>query len=103
MTGKLSVGGILGYACGNFVKQVSDEIILYGGLGGLLIGGLHYMRWITINWRQIDADLLQVVEKVKESRDSEEGFFGRMKARIIRVAPLLGGFSGGFYFGFTMG
>ena len=51
LTGKVSVGGIIGYCCGNFVKQVSDEIILYGGLGALLIGGLHYMRWITINWR----------------------------------------------------
>ena len=101
MTGKLGVGSILGYCAGNFLKQISDEIILYGGLATLLIGGLHYMRWITINWRQIDADLLQVVEKVKQTK--EEGFFQRLQARIVRVAPLLGGFSSGFYFGFMNG
>ena len=72
-SGKLGIGSLVGYMAGNFLKQVSDEMILYSGMAGLLIGGLHYMRWITINWRQIDSDLLQVVEKVKHA--GQEGFF----------------------------
>ena len=42
-------------------------------MSALLVGGLHYMEWVKINWRQIDADVLQVVERAKKAE--EEGFF----------------------------
>ena len=100
MTGKVTVGSIAGYAAGNFMKQITDEIILYGGIATLLLGGLHWMRWITINWRQIDADLLHIVERAK-ARD--QGLMARVKRFIQRTAPLLGGFSAGFYYGFMLG
>ena len=51
MGGKLTIGGVCGYMVGNFCKQISDEAILYGGMAALLVGGLHWMRWITINWK----------------------------------------------------
>ena len=51
MGGKVTIGGVCGYMVGNFCKQISDEAILYGGMAALLVGGLHWMRWITINWK----------------------------------------------------
>ena len=54
MGGKLSIGSIAGYMAGNFLKQVSDEMIMYSGMAVFLVGGLHWMKWITINWKQID-------------------------------------------------
>ena len=86
---------------GNFLKQISDEMIMYSGMAVILIGGLHWMRWITINWRQIDYDLLQIVERAKVK--GESGLFAKMKRFMARTAPLLGGFSAGFYYGFTLG
>ena len=101
VTGKLSIGSIGGYMMGNFLKQISDEMIMYSGMAVILIGGLHWMRWITINWRQIDADLLHIVERAKVK--GENGLFAKMKRFMARTAPLLGGFSAGFYYGFTLG
>ena len=51
MGGKFTIGSFAGYMCGNFLKQVSDEAIMYAGCATILIGGLHWMRWITINWK----------------------------------------------------
>ena len=101
MSGKLGIGSITGYMAGNFIKQVSDEAIMYTGLAVILIGGLHWMRWITINWKQIDADMLGLWERVKAK--GEDGLFAKMKRMVLRTAPLLGGFSAGFWFGFTNG
>ena len=68
--GKATVGTLMGYMAGNFLKQISDEAILYGGMATILIGGLHWMRWITINWKQIDADVLHLVERAKVSKEN---------------------------------
>ena len=61
MSGKVTIGTITGYMAGNFFKQITDEMIMYSGMAVLLIGGLHWMRWITINFNQIDKDMLQLV------------------------------------------
>ena len=58
LSGKVTIGGVGGYMAGNFFKQITDEMILYSGMAVFLIGGLHWMRWITINWKQIDKDAL---------------------------------------------
>ena len=60
------------------------------------------MRWITINWKQIDADVMGIYNKAKD-RAEKEGYVERIKQFFIRVMPLLGGFGGGFYLGFTTG
>ena len=86
---------------GNFLKQISDEAIMYSGMAVFLIGGLHWMRWITINWRQIDADVLHVYERAKVK--GEQGLFQKIQRFMVRTAPLLGGFGTGFYWGFCLG
>ena len=102
ISGKLTVGTVCGYMVGNFAKQISDEVILYGGCAALLLGGLHWMKWITINWKQIDHDVLNIYNKAKDEAKAN-GFVEKAKAFFIRVAPLMGGFAGGFYAGFSMG
>ena len=101
LSGKLTIGTLSGYLVGNFVKQLTDQAIWYFGLSALLVGGLHYMKWVEINWRQIDADALQIVEQAK--RAEEEGMFERAKQFLIRTLPILGGFGTGFYYGFLTG
>ena len=59
------------------------------------------MQWVEINWRQIDADVLQVVERAKKAE--EEGSFEKVKQFLIRTLPILGGFGTGFYYGFLTG
>ena len=51
LSGKLTVGSLAGYLIGNFTKQITDEAIWYVGLSACLIGGLHYMKWVTINYK----------------------------------------------------
>ena len=101
VSGKLTVGSIAGYMAGNFFKQITDEMIMYSGMAVILIGGLHWMRWITINWRQIDKDVLGLVQRAKVQ--NERGAFEKVKRFLIRTIPLLGGFGTGFYYGFTNG
>ena len=76
-------------------------MIMYSGMAVILIGGLHWMRWITINWKQIDKDVLGLVQRAKAK--GEAGFFEKVKRFFIRTAPLLGGFGTGFYYGFMTG
>ena len=99
--GRTAFGGVMGYVLGNWCKQVSDEIILYTGCAAMLVGGLHYMRWITINWKQIDNDALGLYNRAKE--EGGEGLFEKVKQFALKTAPLIGGFSAGFYAGFSMG
>ena len=101
LSGKLTIGTLSGYLIGNFVKQLTDQAIWYVGLSALLVGGLHYMKWVEINWRQIDADVTHIVEKAKKA--DEEGMFEKVKRFFIRTAPILGGFGTGFYYGFLTG
>ena len=65
ISGKLTFGGVAGYMAGNFFKQITDEMIMYSGMAVFLIGGLHWMRWITINWKQIDKDALGLFQRAK--------------------------------------
>ena len=74
---------------------------MYSGMAVFLIGGLHWMRWITINWRQIDGDVLHLYERAKVK--GEQGLCEKMKRFVVRTAPLLGGFGTGFYWGFCLG
>ena len=69
LSGKLTVGSLFGYLIGNFAKQITDEAIWYVGLSACLIGGLHYMKWVTINYKQIDSDVLHLYNKVQEAEE----------------------------------
>lgn len=65
----------------------------------MFIGLLHYMQWITVNFKKIDEDALGLWFRAKRSAQ-DTGLVARMKRILIRTVPLLGGFSAGFYFGF---
>ena len=60
MFGRLSFGSLFGYIAGNFCKQITDELIWYGGMFTLAVGGLTWMGWVTINFGKIDKDLLGI-------------------------------------------
>ena len=67
----------------------------------ILIGTLHWMDWITINWEEIDEDLLHIYKRAK-NKATETGFFARLKRMMIRTTPMIVGFMAGFkiaYFG----
>jgi len=58
--GKGFMGVFAGYLVGSFTKQITDIAAFYAGIGVVFIGSLHYMNWITINWEEIDKDLLHL-------------------------------------------
>jgi uncharacterized membrane protein (Fun14 family) len=93
------MGGMMGWISGRFVKQISDMAIFYAGLGLFLIGGLTWMHWITINWAEIDEDLLGLYVKAKTVAQ-DKGLFARMKRFMTRTAPMLIGFGTGFRMAF---
>ena len=99
MTSKVSVGSIAGYMAGNFIKQITDRAIFFMGIGVLMVGGLHLMQWITINFKKIDEDLLHLVQRARNSAQ-DNGLVQRIKRMLIRTAPLLVGFGAGIYYGF---
>ena len=95
MGGKMMFGTLAGYISGRFVKQLTDWAIFHAGIGIFFIGGLHYMQWITINWGQIDGDLLNIYNRARTSA-KDKGFVARLKRMFVRTLPLLAGFATGF-------
>ena len=96
---KLSVSSVMGYSLGAFCKMMSQEIIFYSGIATGFIGCLAYMKWITINWKEIDDDITQIYTKAR-NKAQDTGFVARMKKMMFHVMPLMAGFSGAFYYGF---
>ena len=97
--GKGLVGMGCGYIVGRFFKQITDKMILYSGLAVGLIGALNWMHWITINWSEIDEDLLQLYERGKKI-NKEKGLVKKMKRWFMQTLPLFTGFAGGFKLAF---
>merc|ERR1712127_1015255 len=93
------IGTITGWIMGRFLKQITDQAIYYLGLGCSLIGTLHYMQWITINWSEIDEDLLHLRDRVKKANE-DKGLVQKVKRFVMRTAPLLTGFGVGFKMAF---
>ena len=53
-----AIGTVFGYMVGNIVKQASKKTIFYCVMtGAMIVGGMACKRWLTFNWKQIDADL----------------------------------------------
>ena len=74
MTSKAFMGGVAGYMVGRFAKQITDTLIYYAGLATVTIGCLHWMQWITINWSEIDEDLLHLYQRARTSA-KDKGLF----------------------------
>ena len=99
MTSKSMIGGVSGWMVGRFCKQISDIAIFYCGLTTLLIGGLNWLNWISINWAEIDEDCLHLVQRGKKAAH-DKGLVQKMKRFVMRTAPLLVGFGAGFKMAF---
>lgn len=100
MSSKGVIGGVSGYMLGRFTKQITDIAIFYAGLTVLLVGGLNWMHWITINWSEIDEDLLHIYDRAKTVA-KDKGLFAKFKRFILRTAPLMIGFGTGFHLAFS--
>ena len=92
-------GTIAGYMSGRFCHQISDVAIFYTGLSMIFVAGLAWMEWVTINWINIDHDLLNLYHYVRKNAE-EISRTERFKKFMLRASPLLLGFSGGFRLGF---
>ena len=100
MSLKGSIGGVLGYCAGTFAKQVSQIAIWYAGLTTCLLGWLSWCQYIKINWRKIDSDIFHFVSQAQDPNNSVTKYVKKM---ISHYMPLMGGFSGAFYYAFKHG
>ena len=55
------MGGFFGYCVGEFTKKFSKKIAAYAGAAVMFLGLLAYNDWISINWRKIDKDLINLI------------------------------------------
>ena len=95
---KSGFGSIIGYFTGAFFKQVSQKLIYYTGLGLSFISWLTYVKYITINWKQIDADIFHFVAK---RRLEGEGSMKRYAKKFFsHIVPLGAGFVYWFKYAF---
>ena len=69
MGSKALVGSVTGYMSGRFARMVTDWAIFYAGMGILLVGGLHYLQWITINWKKVDEDVFKIATEARHTAD----------------------------------
>ena len=99
MGSKALAGSVAGYMTGRFARIVTDWAIFYAGLGILFVAGLHYIEWITINWKKIDNDVLQLAAEAQATADNS-GLTARFKQMLIKTTPLMVGFATGFYIAF---
>ena len=87
---------------GRFAQQVTDVAIFYAGLGGCLIGALHYIGWIKVQTQEIIDDVVPFCTNVTQKVEYSTSWIWA-KTFMIRHAPILGGLSTGFYTGFFGG
>ena len=53
------------------------------------------MKWVTINFKQIDEDAIHLYERA-DHLVHDKGFMATMERMLLRVAPLITGFAAGF-------
>ena len=98
---KSMISSAAGYCCGVFAKQVTSKLIFYMGISVSSMALLQYLGYInvTVNWKKIDADLLHIYAKYK---DTEESLSKRYAKKFFtHLVPLTAGFIYWFKFGFT--
>ena len=55
------MGSLFGYCVGAFIRKFSKKIASYAGGAFVFLGILAYNDWISINWKKIDKDLINLV------------------------------------------
>ena len=98
MPARTFIGSVLGYCVGEFLKKFSKKIAYYVGAGMIFMAVLQYKNWITINWRQIDKDLLSILFR---GHREATGFLSYINRTLTHVLPLTAGMYIGFRFAFT--
>ena len=98
MPARTFIGSVFGYCVGDFLKKFSKKIAYYAGAGMMFLAVLQYNNWITINWRQIDKDLLSLLFR---GHREAVGFLSYIKRTFTHVLPLTAGMYLGFRFAFT--
>ena len=93
MPARTFVGSVLGYCVGEFIKKFSKKIAVYAGGAFTFLGLLAYNDWISINWRKIDRDLVNLMFR---GTRTATGLFSYFQRIFIHAIPI----SGGFYLGF---
>ena len=98
---KAGAGSILGYCLGTFAKLVTIVLIWWIGLAVLFLAWLNYMKYISVHWRRIDADIFWLVAKAREG--GEESTQAKVKKFVTHYLPLTAAFTAAFYYGFKYG
>ena len=93
------LGAVTGYCLGNYLKQVSDIAIFYGGCAASFLGILAWHNWIKINWRVIKDDIVEGI--VHKAAYVEGGLQRAVLNFMFKTGPLMASFSAGFWTGFT--
>jgi len=88
MPARTLIGSFFGYCVGEFFKKFSKKIAYYAGAGMMFLAVLQYKNWITINWRQIDKDLLSLLFR---GHREATGLITYIQRTLTHVLPLTAG------------
>lgn len=91
-------GGVAGAIVGYTAKKLTKLAALLLGVLFILIQGLVYLGWITVDWGAVEA-----TGKNVWTDPSGSSFTDRALAVLTANLPFTGGFLGGFAVGFKVG
>ncbi|GIL44707.1 hypothetical protein Vafri_2230, partial [Volvox africanus] len=109
----LGISGIVGYACGIFVRRVMQMMVL--GLAFVIsaVQILAYFNWVTVHWDRINSDLAKLLGEGRDVASSNSaGFdastllamaFERLATVFSTGLPSLAGFATGLTLAFMPG
>lgn len=86
---RTAIGGFFGYAVGEFIKKFTKKIARYAGGTIIMLSLLAYNDWISINWKKIDKDLLNLLFRGTRQAQGLVSYFQRV---FTHGVPLMGGF-----------
>ena len=87
---QLSVGGVLGFACGYAVRRIGQLLLLVIGVEVLALQLMAQRGWVDVKWRTIGRDLSPHVEK-----DRLQRLLDGIKFKV----PFAAAFTAGIYAG----
>lgn len=98
----LGFSGMLGYAAAYALKTVGKMLAVFVGMIFLLLQGMQYMGYISMNWAKIHTDVIKTLDQNND---------GKLDAQDLKIAsnnllpilaqgvPSVTGFAAGFYLG----
>ncbi|KAG2500305.1 hypothetical protein HYH03_001882 [Edaphochlamys debaryana] len=95
----LGFSGCVGAAAGYALKKVGQFVAVCVGLLFLLVQGLAYTGFITVNWSHVHSTVSQVLDVNKDGKIDHNDFKPLMSnflGAISQGVPSVGGFLAGF-------